>query len=610
MVGKMKILLALLLSTSALASNYWGGSGSGIAKYANLAAFPACTLGTDGAAAIALDTDTLYICNGATTSWIPVGGSSVVLSMGTLDGQSANANGAAIASNMLWMQSADATHPGLVNNTSQTFAGAKTFSTAIAAGSGGTGLNSSGSAGNVLISTGSGWASSPIPVPTPTLTFTSEVTGTGSNSIALTIANSVIVDSKVSASAAITRSKMASGTNYAILANNSSGVMSENAPITANSGVVSDANGQLLASVASATEFSYLSGVTSSIQTQLDSKQSSGNYVINLNSGDVKSGVGPTPITTIQPQAVTYAKFQNVAANSFLANTTGSPATVSEVTLTASQLAGMGSSGGPAAITLGTGLSMTGTTLNAASSSGIAVIVGDILASPGPTATATIQPGAVTNAKMANMADLTVKGNVSGGSAAPSDLSRTQLTALINLATSVLPGAVPTPTSTAGTTFLNDNLIFATPTAAPVSPQSEVWLYTANGYGSTNTKIRRYSTTGKSIGSNITCTDSATLGTTCTVNANGLYGITECAQFTPSGNHGISLNSNQLTTDINSITASARLAWTNEANADYGKCTTIVTNLNSGDVVRPHTNGATTGASVGIDEFRVIQISN
>lgn len=55
----------------------------------------------------------------------------------------------------------------------------------------------------------------------------------------------------------------------------------------------------------------------------------------------------------------------------------------------------------------------------------------------------TIGNSKVTNAKMSNMGDQTVKGNVSGGVAAPSDLSKTQLTTLINLFTDSLSGAVP-----------------------------------------------------------------------------------------------------------------------------------------------------------------------
>lgn len=53
------------------------------------------------------------------------------VTVGSLDAQAANANGAAIVSNVLSLQSADSTHPGLVNNTTQTFSGLKTFSTGI-----------------------------------------------------------------------------------------------------------------------------------------------------------------------------------------------------------------------------------------------------------------------------------------------------------------------------------------------------------------------------------------------------------------------------------------------------------------------------------------------
>ena len=80
------------------------------------------------------------------------------------------------------------------------------------------------------------------------------------------------------------------------------------------------------------------------------------------------SGSGAT--WTIDNDVVTFAKMQNVAANSFLANTSGSSGDVAELSLSASQLAGRGSTGNLAAITLGTGLSMSGTTLSATGSGG------------------------------------------------------------------------------------------------------------------------------------------------------------------------------------------------------------------------------------------------
>lgn len=54
-----------------------------------------------------------------------------------------------------------------------------------------------------------------------------------------------IVNADIHVSAAIARTKLASGTNYRILANSSSGVMSENAALTAAHVLFADANGQL-----------------------------------------------------------------------------------------------------------------------------------------------------------------------------------------------------------------------------------------------------------------------------------------------------------------------------------------------------------------------------
>lgn len=73
-------------------------------------------------------------------------------------------------------------------------------------------------------------------------------------------------------------------------------------------------------------------------------------------------------VTTIKigDNQVTLAKMATQAANTFLANATGSAAVPAAVALGASELAGRGASGNIAPITLGTGLSMSGTTLNAA----------------------------------------------------------------------------------------------------------------------------------------------------------------------------------------------------------------------------------------------------
>lgn len=57
--------------------------------------------------------------------------SAAAISIGAFDGQVAAANGMTLVGNILYAQSADATHPGMLNIGSQTIAGTKTFSSTI-----------------------------------------------------------------------------------------------------------------------------------------------------------------------------------------------------------------------------------------------------------------------------------------------------------------------------------------------------------------------------------------------------------------------------------------------------------------------------------------------
>jgi hypothetical protein len=67
-------------------------------------------------------------------------------------------------------------------------------------------------------------------------------------------------------------------------------------------------------------------------------------------------------------------------------------------------------------------------------------LTGDVTGSGTGSFAATIGSNKVTNAKLATMADQTVKGNVSGSAAAPSDLSKSQLLAMLGAVTSVTAG--------------------------------------------------------------------------------------------------------------------------------------------------------------------------
>lgn len=160
-------------------------------------------------------------------------------------------------------------------------------------------------------------------------------------------------------------------------------------------------------------------------------------------------------------------------------------------------------------ITLGPGMTMTGTVLDAvAGSGGITQLTSDVTAGPGSgSQAATIANDAVTNAKAANMAQSTIKGRAVGaGTGDPTDLTATQATAILN---SVVgdsgaggtKGLVPAPGAgdTAAGKFLKADGTFAVPVGTggdvfgPASSvASEIALYD----GTTGKLIKRATGTG------------------------------------------------------------------------------------------------------------------
>lgn len=103
-------------------------TGTAVPIYPTFSAFPSTAV--TGSLAVAADSGILYEFNG--TSWVVVGGTGVPISVGTIDSTSPSSNGASIVASALIMQSASASFPGLVNNTTQAFSGLKTFNTGIA----------------------------------------------------------------------------------------------------------------------------------------------------------------------------------------------------------------------------------------------------------------------------------------------------------------------------------------------------------------------------------------------------------------------------------------------------------------------------------------------
>jgi len=139
--------------------------------------------------------------------------------------------------------------------------------------------------------------------------------------------------------------------------------------------------------------------------------------------------------------------------------------------------------------------------------------------------------------------------------------------------------------------------------------QSVVRLNTANGFGSTNTSIRRFTNTVTNQGTDITYADSATLGASFTINTSGIYAISHSDSFASgTGAFGVSLNSTQLSTGIQSITISDVLAFSfvPTANNSLSVATTLF--LTTGSVIRAHT-GTSNAGGAGVTLFTIVRVS-
>jgi hypothetical protein len=111
-------------------------------------------------------------------------------------------------------------------------------------------------------------------------------------------------------------------------------------------------------------------------------------------------------------------------------------------------------------------------------------------------------------------------------------------------------------------------------------------VHTANGFGSSSTKVRRFTTTLTSAGSDISYSDSSTLGGVFTINTDGIYAISARDRYSFAGGEvGITLNSTGLTTDPGSIAVSQLVAYSGGGSDGPIQVTRIIA-LSSGDVIR------------------------
>jgi len=129
------------------------------------------------------------------------------------------------------------------------------------------------------------------------------------------LSSSLLVNADVDASAAIAYSKLTL-TNSIVNADvNSSAAIaySKLAALTASRALQSSASGFIEAATTTATELGYVNGVTSAIQTQINSKQATGNYITALTGNITASGPGSVT-ATIANDVITNAMVNSAAA--------------------------------------------------------------------------------------------------------------------------------------------------------------------------------------------------------------------------------------------------------------------------------------------------------
>lgn len=140
-----------------------------------------------------------------------------------------------------------------------------------------------------------------------------------------------------------------------------------------------------------------------------------------------------------------------------------------------------------------------------------------------------------------------------------------------------------------------------------------VTAHSGNGTGAVDTKFRRFSTVKENIGTAITYADSSNNGASFAINELGDYSMTygDCNKTAATGMYGITVNSSEGTTDINSVASSTRIMPPQVSfAASRPVFVTVIARLSPGDVVRAHIDGNCDGDAEHTSYFSIRKINN
>ncbi len=146
-------------------------------------------------------------------------------------------------------------------------------------------------------------------------------------------------------------------------------------------------------------------------------------------------------------------------------------------------------------------------------------------------------------------------------------------------------------------------------------PDSQVVLYTGNGYGSAATNIRRFTTVGTNTGTGLTLAQSATNGDSITVAVTGIYAIsyTDKANTFTSARFGVSLTSSDLTIPIEGLPAAeiAVMNFAGESASNTQGATgsmSVTLRLTAGTIIRAQTDTNPNNTTANLTRLAVTQL--